>query len=120
MPSTLVHSRWLQQLAVRWFTQPLVDVLERGAYTCTRVGTMDAGWIHRDHSSVEGFTTLTCLWVRCPLVRIALARGGCLSVICALPISLSCALSNSQASPHTTCRLEIVSFVGGEKGSSSM
>ncbi|KAJ7939442.1 hypothetical protein B0H13DRAFT_1850735 [Mycena leptocephala] len=33
MPSTLLHREWIGQLAVRWLTPPVVDVLERGAYT---------------------------------------------------------------------------------------
>ncbi|KAJ7913087.1 hypothetical protein B0H13DRAFT_2326725 [Mycena leptocephala] len=63
MPSTLLHLAWIRQLAVRWLNPPVVDGLGRGAYTSplTRAGTKDTGWIHRDHSSVEGLTTLTLL-----------------------------------------------------------
>ncbi|KAJ7936436.1 hypothetical protein B0H13DRAFT_1853497 [Mycena leptocephala] len=33
MPSMLLHREWIEQLTVRWLTPPVVDVLERGAYT---------------------------------------------------------------------------------------
>jgi hypothetical protein len=100
MPSTLLHLAWIEQLAVRWLTPPVVDVLERGAYTSplTRAGTKDTGWIHRDHSSVEGLTTLTLLaGAMSPFPYCSDGRDLCF-LRPLLSLSQSCALSNLLAS----------------------
>ncbi|KAJ7914678.1 hypothetical protein B0H13DRAFT_2460114 [Mycena leptocephala] len=110
MPSTLLHREWIEQLAVRWLTPPVVDVLERGAYTSplTRAGTKDTGWIHRDHSAVEGLTTLTLLaGAMSPFPYCSDGRDLCF-LRPLLSLSQSCAFSNLLASSCATSRVLIV------------
>ncbi|KAJ7901479.1 hypothetical protein B0H13DRAFT_1882989 [Mycena leptocephala] len=63
MPSTLLHREWIEQLAVRWLTPPVVDVLERGAYTSpltrtdwlTEASTIDRAYrMSKEHGSAFG------------------------------------------------------------------